>query len=105
MTLFVGGWDTICRMLRLQFGTGSSRRRRFGVANVAAESLETRSLLTPTAFFDFTTIASNLSTTQRFFGSNNPAHAPYKVIRYGNGQLRPLRNFRILPVQVQRQVR
>lgn len=80
-----------CQIWRSHFATIQTRRRRNRQVPVSsAESLEVRSLLTPTAIFDFTAIASDLSATERFFGSNNAAHAPYTVIRYGEGTITSL---------------
>lgn len=82
---------TLCHLWRSHFASAHARRRRDTHALVSsAESLETRSLLTPAAIFDFAAIASDLSPTERFFGSNNFAHAPYTVIRYGEGTITSL---------------
>ena len=68
----------------------NGRRHRRGRRTVETQVLESRCLLTPSAMFDLSIIASDLSTTQRFFGSNNPAHAPFNFIRYGEGVISAL---------------
>ncbi|MFN9969607.1 MAG: hypothetical protein ACK58T_06905, partial [Phycisphaerae bacterium] len=52
--------------------------------------LESRALLTPAFSFNYTTIASDLSPTLRFFGSPNATDAPFTVIRYGEGRVTQL---------------
>jgi len=58
-----------------------------GMATVVDVALESRALLAAAFGFDFTTIASNLSANQRFFGSPNPNDAPFTIIRYGFGEV------------------
>ncbi|MFN8708198.1 MAG: hypothetical protein ACK50J_16090 [Planctomyces sp.] len=66
---------------------GSVSRGLAQAAGISSEALplESRVMLAAQLGFDFTTIASDLSGTQRFFGSANPADAPFTVIRYGFG--------------------
>ena len=77
------------RRERRSMGSRTSRRFVDG-RDVATEAivLETRALLAAGLGFDFTTIASDLSATDRFFGSASPADAPFTILRYGFGYLR-----------------
>ncbi len=68
-----------------RFQAGNRRSHIAGMATVVDVALESRVLLAAAFGFDFTTIASDLSSTQRFFGSPNPDHAPFTIIRYGSG--------------------
>jgi hypothetical protein len=61
-------------------------RRKRPTAGLA-ESLESRQLMTAGFTFNYSTIASNLSPTQRFFGSPRPSDAPFTIIRYGEGRV------------------
>lgn len=72
-----------------------SRRRRDRARWDSAEILESRQLLTLGFNFEFTAIASNLSETERFFGSSTDA--PFEVIRYGEGTLTSFQDFDIEP--------
>jgi len=56
---------------------------------MADTALESRVLLAAAFSFDFTTIASNLSTNpaQRFFGSPDASDSPFTIIRYGFGDI------------------
>lgn len=67
-----------------------NRRRSTADRSAACESLESRALLTPAFSFNYTTIASDLSPTLRFFGSPNATDAPFTVIRYGEGRVTQL---------------
>ena len=61
------------------------RRRPFSESqHSVAEFLESRALLTLGINFDFTVIASDLSSDLRLFGSTDPRDAPLEVIRYGS---------------------
>lgn len=73
----------------------SARRRRIG----QPESLESRELLTIGLNFEFTTIASDLSDTHRFFGSQDPSDAPFEIIRYGEGRLTSFENYELYEKQ------
>ena len=57
---------------------------------LAEESLESRVLLAASFGFDYTTVASNLHPTERFFGSTDPDNAPFTILRYGFGQVTSL---------------
>jgi Ca2+-binding RTX toxin-like protein len=56
----------------------------------AEAALESRVLLAAQVGLDFTVIASDLSETERFFGSSDPAEAPFTALRYGAGTLTSL---------------
>lgn len=69
----------------------AGRRRRWSaIRQHGLEVLESRVVLTPGFGFNYTTIASNLSSTHRFFGSPNAEDAPFTVLRYGHGQMTSL---------------
>jgi mRNA-degrading endonuclease HigB of HigAB toxin-antitoxin module len=82
--------DRIAVFMDQSFPSMRNRRRRTAVRNAACESLESRALLTPAFSFNYTTIASDLSPTLRFFGSPNASDAPFTVIRYGEGRVTQL---------------
>jgi hypothetical protein len=65
----------------------STGRQYYSGGDVATESivLESRALLAARLGFEITTIASDLSSTERFFGSPSPADAPFTILRYGFG--------------------
>jgi len=67
-----------------------ARRRRLTAPN-CSEGLESRQLLTASFGFNYETIASNLSSNLRFFGSpGGPGSAPFTIIRYGEGNVTSL---------------
>lgn len=69
------------------------RNRTIGTGVATHELLEQRLLLTAQIDFDFTVIASDLSPTERFFGSMDSDDAPYTILRYGFGQVTNLTGF------------
>ncbi len=81
--------SSICRSVRSS-AMGGRRRRWHPARQHGSEVLESRVVLTPGFGFNYTTIASNLSSTHRFFGSPNAEDAPFTVLRYGHGQMTSL---------------
>jgi hypothetical protein len=69
------------------FHNGNKRQRVATLASSLDVALESRVLLAASFGFNFTTIASNLSTdpAQRFFGSPNASDSPFTIIRSGEG--------------------
>ena len=87
---------SLIQYLRRVLGVSDRRNHKSRRSNLhCPESLESRELLTIGLNFDFTTIASDLSPTHRFFGSQDPSDAPWEVIRYGEGRLTSFENYQV----------
>ena len=67
----------------------ASHRRRSSVAALH-DTLEPRVLLAASLGFDYTTVASDLHPTERFYGDTDPENAPFTIIRYGFGEVTSL---------------